>query len=733
MVVTSSDAANGLPVPLGLDLLDFIAADDRPTFILQRPHLSLGELPTNDHSEIRVAFQNESFQRLFTNKDTAATFDFQKWTQRIPHCLISGPPGVNGLSRVQELFAERSWSAKTINGGFLAVFCSQETGGTARHYALQHEIYNRQSERDRDAVHNHHTAGLVESYTSADGYDTSQSEDSVEDSVEDSGHRLQRTMVSETSQVADEQDLEDIFIDFLENPDAITDPWIRSFVGYDWASTALGHISRWPTTLRSAVVSMLFCPAPRCMYWGNDLLILYNEAGQVIPGTFHPAFGKSAVELFGQATNDVLKSTARTALDRGKSDWLPEAAFIMATEGYVRERWFKYYTLPIPSAEGRFCGFLIELEEITTLVLQRNRADSLASTAKAIASAGSLTDLWTRIPTAIGNCGSKDIAYAMLYALDGTGRVSSDSPADSKGTQIPRFVASHGLPDTAHMDDVPHMLAREFALSAKTDELLLWQTTTNSLPQSLALEFEHGTTGDVCVVTITNAWQRGLAYLVIGIDPVRPCDADSQSFLLELRDLFSRAAAFRDFSEPHQIERKPDLHLDAPVGLVKFAPDGSILYANDSYFELFSTPRCDNIKSIWADAIFPEDLGLCRSSLAALAAGKGGNWSARLNAPARAPHTGQRWIENVGVPEFNSRGEVTIITGWIVDITDRKSLEILLAQRLEDAVEVKKAAERFTDTLSHGAYSIGFSLGCAAQLMSLHRTSQSPVRHSSIC
>ena len=691
-------------MPLATDFLDFITADDRPTFVLEGYRVTREGQFSNDQSGLHITFLNDSFKCLYRrhiNAQVATIFEFQQfqqWTRRIPQCLVSEDvAGVHDRMQVQESFAGRSWSAKPINGGYLVVFCSLEYGETWTHHAPKHNHYNL-GHLDcftDEACNKNNTRQLESTF-----FDT----ESITSKEGGRGHCLRHIMQQVAPHMEEAPDPRDIFIDFLENPDAISDLWIKSFVSYDWASTALGCISRWPTTLRSAVISMLFCPAPRCMYWGNDLLILYNEAGQVIPGELHPAFGKPALQLFGSTINDILKSTARTALSRGKSDWQPEAAFVMATEGYVRERWFKYYTLPISSEEGRFSGFLIEMEEITSLVLQRNRADALASIAKAISSAGSLADLWAKIPAAVGNCSSKDIAYSMLYALDGTGRISSDSPTDIIATPVPRFVAGSGIPDSAYLDTVSQMLAGEFAHSAKIDELLLLQTITNSLPPSLAFETKRGTIGDVCIVTITNAWQRELAYLVIGIDPVRPCDTESRSFLLELRDLFSRAAAFRDYSEPFQIERKPDLHLDAPIGLVKFAPDGSILYANDSYFDLFNTPRCDNIKSVLTNAIFPEDLGLCRSSLAALASGKGGNWSARLNAPARAPHTGQRWIESVGVPELNSKGKVTIITGWMIDITDRKSLEMLLAQRLEDAVEVKKAAERFTDTLSHGKY-----------------------------
>ena len=45
----------------------------------------------------------------------------------------------------------------------------------------------------------------------------------------------------------------------------------------DWASTPLGPAASWPQSLRSAISILLPSKAQICMFWGPDLVKLYND------------------------------------------------------------------------------------------------------------------------------------------------------------------------------------------------------------------------------------------------------------------------------------------------------------------------------------------------------------------------------------------------------------------------------------------------------------------------
>ena len=60
---------------------------------------------------------------------------------------------------------------------------------------------------------------------------------------------------------------------------------IRSF---DWASTPLGARENWPETLLSTLNVVLACHIPSALFWGPDLILLYNDAYKPFLSTKHP-------------------------------------------------------------------------------------------------------------------------------------------------------------------------------------------------------------------------------------------------------------------------------------------------------------------------------------------------------------------------------------------------------------------------------------------------------------
>src|SRR5688572_18414622 len=57
----------------------------------------------------------------------------------------------------------------------------------------------------------------------------------------------------------------------------------------DWASTPLGATAAWPQSLRSAVSILLPSKAQICLFWGPQLIKLYNDAYIPVLGRKHPS------------------------------------------------------------------------------------------------------------------------------------------------------------------------------------------------------------------------------------------------------------------------------------------------------------------------------------------------------------------------------------------------------------------------------------------------------------
>ena len=57
---------------------------------------------------------------------------------------------------------------------------------------------------------------------------------------------------------------------------------------FDWASTSIGSIESWPQSLKTAVSLILRSKVPIVMLWGEDGVMLYNDAYSVFAGGRHP-------------------------------------------------------------------------------------------------------------------------------------------------------------------------------------------------------------------------------------------------------------------------------------------------------------------------------------------------------------------------------------------------------------------------------------------------------------
>src|ERR1700690_452249 len=57
----------------------------------------------------------------------------------------------------------------------------------------------------------------------------------------------------------------------------------------DWSRTSLGPVELWPQALRTCVRILLTSRQPMFVWWGDDLINLYNDAYCSILGNKHPA------------------------------------------------------------------------------------------------------------------------------------------------------------------------------------------------------------------------------------------------------------------------------------------------------------------------------------------------------------------------------------------------------------------------------------------------------------
>ena len=57
---------------------------------------------------------------------------------------------------------------------------------------------------------------------------------------------------------------------------------------YDWSSTPLGASENWPQSLRTITEMLLLSPVPIVLLWGEDGIMIYNDAYSEFAGSRHP-------------------------------------------------------------------------------------------------------------------------------------------------------------------------------------------------------------------------------------------------------------------------------------------------------------------------------------------------------------------------------------------------------------------------------------------------------------
>jgi len=89
----------------------------------------------------------------------------------------------------------------------------------------------------------------------------------------------------------------------------------------DWSATPLGPPDRWSESLRTTVETCLGTRFPVIIFWGPELVQIYNDAYMPIIGAKHPqALGQTAAECFPEIW-DVVGPMLHGVLATGQATW----------------------------------------------------------------------------------------------------------------------------------------------------------------------------------------------------------------------------------------------------------------------------------------------------------------------------------------------------------------------------------------------------------------------------
>jgi PAS domain S-box-containing protein len=195
---------------------------------------------------------------------------------------------------------------------------------------------------------------------------------------------------------------------------------IRAF---DWSSTPVGPMERWPQSLKTAVQILLGSRYPMFVWWGQEFTQLYNDAYAPMLGTRHPhALGQPAPVVWADVW-DVVGPQAEAVLQAGQSSWNEELLLIMERYGYPEETYFTFSYSPVADDSGGVGGVFCAVTEDTGRVLGQRRLRTLQALAVAAVEAKTAEDACVLAARALAE-NRADVPFALLYLLDRAGELA---------------------------------------------------------------------------------------------------------------------------------------------------------------------------------------------------------------------------------------------------------------------------------------------------------------------
>ena len=213
---------------------------------------------------------------------------------------------------------------------------------------------------------------------------------------------------------------------------------------HDWSSTPLGQIEDWSESFLCSVNLMLACAFPSLVFWGRELVQLYNDAFIPLLAERHPSgLGQTAQECWSDAWQIVGPNLYRVMED-GETVYHENAIVPIVRDGKLQDIRWTYNYSPIFARDGDVLGVLVICQDITreTNAAQELRESEIraARVLQSIGDAVIVTDAEARIVRMnsvaeqltgwkIAEAGGELLAN-VFHIVNETTRLPVESPAD---------------------------------------------------------------------------------------------------------------------------------------------------------------------------------------------------------------------------------------------------------------------------------------------------------------
>jgi hypothetical protein len=192
----------------------------------------------------------------------------------------------------------------------------------------------------------------------------------------------------------------------------------------DWAATPLGPVSEWSEALRTTAGLVLHSRLPMVLWWGPELIQLYNDTYIPIPGAKHPkALAQPASECWTEVW-PIIGPMIEAPYGGAPATTSDDLELLVDRRGFLEETHFRVAYSPVPDDSvpaTRVGGVLATVVETTEQVYAQRTLRTLRELAARAPHARTPEDA-CRSAAATFAENPRDVPFALFYLLEADGQ-----------------------------------------------------------------------------------------------------------------------------------------------------------------------------------------------------------------------------------------------------------------------------------------------------------------------
>lgn len=187
----------------------------------------------------------------------------------------------------------------------------------------------------------------------------------------------------------------------------------------DWSRTPPGRILSWDPALRVTVRNLLSSPQPLALFWGKELLQIYNDAYGLLLCDAHPRLLGQGISDSWQEGADLLLPLIEQVRSTSRAVERADQRFPIYQHGIPLEEYATISVSPIRDELGSIGGFLLSVQRTTDQHVSERRLHTLSELGGVKARVSSVQLAYEAAAHVLAN-NRIDFPFVLLYRFDET-------------------------------------------------------------------------------------------------------------------------------------------------------------------------------------------------------------------------------------------------------------------------------------------------------------------------